>query len=216
VWTREEFRPVGSTVFETFAETFTSPGALGFASSASDAGTDLPISLVEVPFAGWRPTTGETIIDGVPVGMQLVQFTAAGEIALRRDFGNVQWLDIDITAPNDAFEGDTIEVTADVVVVAPDVGLEDFEFFWTVTADNGDVIDDVTGLELAFVPFDNGIYTARLFATTSAIQEPRRRRGAVSDPDHHRGLQRGPDSGARRRPHGGRGRAREPGRCSRH
>jgi hypothetical protein len=172
--TRNFSRPIG--VFTNIIPPFTlqsivttsanlTLGGLGFGADAvNDQGGDSPFTVIEVPFAGWKPTTGETIVNGVPVGTRTVQFTAPGEIATAEGFGNVQLIALDIDAPHDVFEGDLVSVHA---TATPTGGrtLEDFSFQWVVLADNGQEIDAGTGFDFDFTPYDNGVYTVQMLVT---------------------------------------------------
>lgn len=118
-------------------------GGLGIpAAGQSATGTDRPFTVVEVPFAGWFPTTGGGFDDLGLVGTRSVQFTAQGEIATHEDFGNVQSVELSVDAPATALvEGTPVTLTGSAIDPATGEPLgTDFVLLWSVLDGAGGLV----------------------------------------------------------------------------
>jgi hypothetical protein len=142
------------------ASSSVSQGGLGLPGGAQvDAGADAPLTVVEVPFAGWRPTLGGEVLPTGLLGTRTVRFTADGEISTDNDFGNQHLVDIAVTGPSTVVEGVPAEFTA--TLTDPSTGeafARPLDIVWIVQDASGEVVWIDLGATLRFASTDQGSY----------------------------------------------------------
>ncbi|HEY4632892.1 MAG TPA: LamG-like jellyroll fold domain-containing protein, partial [Candidatus Limnocylindrales bacterium] len=137
--------------------------ALGFGEDFA-AGTDRSYLVAEIPFPGWTPTIGATSTANGVIGVQAVLFTTAGQIIEGVDFGNQLVAGVDLGEDRIVDEGDLVELVPTIIDPLGREG-DPYDYLWQVIADNGQMIADGTEATFSFTPFDNGVYTIKLFVT---------------------------------------------------
>jgi hypothetical protein len=165
----------GETFIDDVLLDETLDGGLGFGGIQSAQGTDVSFNVVEVPPAGWAPTTHPTALASGEVGTQSIAFDIEGQVLQGIDFGNVLVAQIDMGGDLHANEGTAVTITPSVI---DPLGRAEppFIYVWHVSSDNGQEIADSSGSSFTFTPYDNGLYTVRLGITDTE-------RGLTAYPD---------------------------------
>ena len=89
----------------------TTDGGLGFGAIQSAVGTSISLKLVQIPPAGWAPTTNPQLGTDGNVGTRQIEFQAEGQVLLGADFGNILVAQVDLGVDFSGNEGSTITIT---------------------------------------------------------------------------------------------------------
>ena len=160
-------------------------GGLGFATpNQTGQGGDAAPRIVEIPAAGWAPTTGAASDGSGPVGVRTVTFSTPGEISIGNDFGNEQLATLEVISPpvEALVEGALLSFSGSVITsdpgdpppdsaLAPAATLAPtYALSWRLLDTVGHEIKTGTGDTFEFVAPDQGNYTLYFSAFDETTQ----------------------------------------------